>query len=232
MKPIIIRIDPDNPSEEELLRAARVARDGGLVVYPTDTVYGLGTNPLIPSAVLRVYQAKRRPMDKPLPVLVSSIEAAKRLVEMSPIAECLARSLWPGAVTLALPVKPIVPRELHAGTGKLGVRMPNHWVALRLIEMSGGALVGTSANRHGRKSPRTAREAVEQLDGEVDVVIDAGPAPGGKPSTVIELQGDEVRLIREGPISLDTITKLLGECRQKGGRTRLKYAEQAGIEYG
>ena len=215
MKPIVIRIDPGNPAEDELLRAAQVARDGGLVVYPTDTVYGLGTNPLIPNAVTRVYRVKERPLDKPLPVLVSSIEAAKRLVEMSPVAECLARSLWPGAVTLVLPAKPVAPRELHAGTGRLGVRMPSHQVALRLIEMSGGALVGTSANKHGRESPRTAKEAIEQLDGEVDVVVDAGPAPGGKPSTVVELRGDEIRLVREGPVCLGTITRLLGECRQR-----------------
>jgi len=215
MKPIIIRVDPDNPADSELLRAAQVAKDGGLVVYPTDTVYGLGTNPLIPSAVTRVYRVKERPMDKPLPVLVSSIEAAKRLVEMNLVAECLARSLWPGAVTLVLPAKPVAPRELHAGIGRLGVRMPNHRVALRLIEMSGGALIGTSANKHGRDSPRTAREAIEQLDGEVDVVIDAGPVPGGRPSTVVELLGEEIRLVREGPVGLGAITRLLGECRQR-----------------
>ncbi len=215
MKPIIIRIDPSNPSENELLRAAQLARDGGLVVYPTDTVYGLGTNPLMPSAVTRVYRVKERPMDKPLPVLVSSIEAAKRLVEISPVAECLARSLWPGAVTLVLPAKPIAPRELHAGTGRLGVRMPNHQVALRLIEMSGGALVGTSANKHGREGPRTAREVIEQLDGEVDVVVDAGPAPGGRPSTVVEIRGDEIRLVREGPVGLGAIKRLLVKCRQR-----------------
>ena len=216
MKPIVIRIHPSNLSERELAKAAEVAKRGGLVVYPTDTVYGLGTNPLIPSAVTRVYHVKERPMDKPLPVLVSSIEAAKRLVEMTPTAECLAKRLWPGAVTLILPARPIVPRELHAGTGRLGVRMPDHQVALRLIDMSGGALVGTSANKHGKKSPCTVEEVLEQLDGEVDVVVDAGPTPRGMPSTVVEVLREEIRLVRRGPVDLDTIVSLLKECSRGG----------------
>ena len=225
MKPLVIRIRPSNPSEKELAKAAEVAKRGGLVVYPTDTVYGLGTNPLIPSAVTRVYRVKERPMNKPLPVLVSSIEVAKHLVEMSLTAECLAKRLWPGAVTLILPARPVVPRELHAGTGKLGIRMPNHQVALRLIDMSGGALVGTSANKHGRKSPCTVEEVLEQLNGEVDVIVDAGPTPRGMPSTVVEMLKDEIRLVRKGPVGLDIIVSLLEECEKEIHKAKIPGAK-------
>jgi len=207
-----IRVDPRSFSPSELRAVAEIARRGGLVVYPTDTVYGLGTNPFIREAVLRVFSVKRRPLNKPLPVLVSGIDEARNLVELDNRSLCLAKRFWPGALTLVLPAKPTVPRELHAGLGKLGVRMPAHPVAISLIRLSGGSLVGTSANRHGWPSPRTADEALRQLGGEVDAVIDSGPAPGGVPSTVIELVGDGVRLVRRGPISLEEVLDALREC--------------------
>jgi len=218
-RPLVLRVDPDNPSRDVMERAAATAREGGLIVYPTDTVYGLGTNPLIASSVKRVYEVKERPLTKPLPVLVSSVEAAKRLVRVTPEAECLMRLMWPGALTIILPTRPGVPPELHAGTGKLGVRMPAHRVALLLIELSGGALIGTSANKHGRPSPHTAEEAIAQLDGSIDVVVDAGPAPGGVPSTVIELIGASVRVVRPGPVSLEEVTRALGKCNGQRRQT-------------
>ncbi|BEP17400.1 hypothetical protein PYJP_07520 [Pyrofollis japonicus] len=205
VKPIVIRVDPLKPEKNRLLRAAEAARKGMLVVYPTDTVYGLGTNPFDEKAVLRVYEAKKRPPTRPLPVLVSGPEAAENLVKVTEKARILMEEFWPGPLTIVLPAKPGVPRALHAGTGKIGVRMPNHRVALLLIELAGGALVGTSANLHRHEPPRTAEEALRQLNGAVDVVVDAGPAPGGIPSTVVELENGKVKLIREGPIKLRDI---------------------------
>ena len=209
--PVVVRVDPENPDPLIVSRVAEKAARGALVVYPTDTVYGLGTNPLLEDAVKRVYEAKKRPPTRPLPVLVSSVEAAEALVELNAAARLLAERLWPGPLTLVLPARPGVPGLLHAGTGRLGVRMPDHRVALLLIEKAGGSLVGTSANLHGAPSPRTAWEAVEQLDGSVDYVIDAGPAPGGVPSTVLDLTVEPPRIIRQGPVTAEQLTGILGK---------------------
>jgi len=214
-KPLVIHVEPDAPREllyEKLAAALEAIKRGGLVVYPTDTLYGLGADPYSRDAVLRVYRAKRRPLDRPLPVLVSSIEAAERLVVFNEAARRLAERFWPGALTLILPLRhdAPVPRELHAGTGRLGVRMPAHRVALALIESAGGALTGTSANRHRMPPPRTAQEAIEQLNGEVDVVVDAGPAPHGEPSTIVDLSATPPRVIREGAVPAREVLQALG----------------------
>ena len=212
-KPRVIRVSPAGGGIRAVLEP--VARDvrerGALAVYPTDTLYGLGANPFSRGSVLRVYRVKRRPLGRPLPVLVSSLGVAERLVVLSREARLLAERFWPGALTLVLPLRrgAGVPVELHAGSGRLAVRMPAHRVALALIELAGGALVGTSANRHGAPHPRTAGEAVEQLDGEVDYVVDAGPAPLGAPSTVVDLSGGEPRVLREGAVPAEAVLRVL-----------------------
>jgi len=209
-RPRVIRVDPQRPDPAAVEEAARVVKEGGLVVYPTDTVYGLGADPFSREAVLRVYRAKERPLGKPLPVLVSGPEAAARLARVTPEARRLMDRFWPGALTIVLEALPGLPVELHGGTGKIGVRMPAHPVALELIRASGGALVGTSANLHSQPSPRTAEEALEQLDGRVDIVLDAGPAPGGKPSTVVDLTTQPPRILRRGPVEREEIEEALG----------------------
>ena len=209
-RPRVIRVDPEQPDPRAIEEAARAVRGGGLVVYPTDTVYGLGADPLSREAVLRVYRAKERPLGRPLPVLVSGPEAAERIARVTPEARRLMERFWPGALTIVMEARPQLPEELHGGTGKVGVRMPAHPVALELIRASGGALVGTSANLHGRPSPLTAVEALEQLGSRVDLVLDAGPAPGGTPSTVVDLTTSPPRILRRGPITREEIEKVLG----------------------
>lgn len=215
-RPVVIRVDPGaEPGElRRLLRgAARAAASGGLVVYPTDTLYGLGTNPLLGEALERLFRAKERPPERPVPVLGSSIEALERIAAFTPEARRLAERFWPGPLTVILPVRPgaAVPRLLHAGTGRIGVRIPGHRVALVLIEEAGGLLTGTSANIHRRPPARTAAEALEQLDGRVDYVVDAGPAPLGKPSTVVDLSVEPPRLVREGAVPREEIERALGK---------------------
>lgn len=215
-RPAVIRVDPGAAMDElrRLLRgAARAAASGGLVVYPTDTLYGLGTNPLLEEALERLFRAKERPPERPVPVLGSSIEALERIVAFTPLARRLAERFWPGPLTVILPVRPgaAVPRLLHAGTGRIGVRVPGHRVALALIEEAGGLLTGTSANIHRRPPARTAAEALEQLDGRVDYVVDAGPAPLGKPSTVVDLSVEPPRLVREGAVPREEIERVLGK---------------------
>lgn len=194
--------------EEAVAEASRVVRSGGLIIYPTDTVYGLGADPLNEAAVAKAFEAKRREA-KPMPVLVSSIEAAKRLAYVSEEAEALMRRFWPGALTIVLPSRGVVPSQVTAGLASIGIRMPNHPVALRIIEACGGALIGTSANISGRPAPRTADEALSQIGDYVDLAIDAGPAPHGVPSTVVDLSGSEPRLIREGPLKWSDVLRAL-----------------------
>ncbi len=194
--------------ERAVAEASRVVREGGLVIYPTDTVYGLGADPFNEGAVERAFEAKRREA-KPMPVLVSDLDAASRLVYVSDLARRLMEAFWPGALTIVLPSRGALPRRVTAGLSSVGVRMPSHPVALRLVEACGGALIGTSANISGQPPPRTVEEALAQLGGSVDVAIDAGPALHGVPSTVVDLSSGEPKLLREGAVKwLDVLAVL------------------------
>jgi L-threonylcarbamoyladenylate synthase len=186
-------------------RAARVVAEGGLLVYPTDTVYGLGCDPLDPVAVERLFVAKGRGA-KAVPVLCANIGKAEELVELSTRALELARKHWPGALTIVAPLVRGVPERLHQGTGKLGVRVPGSASCVRLISACGGILVGTSANVSGRPSCRTAVEAMSQLGSSVDLIIDGGRL-GSRESTVVEVTGDDIIILRKGSVGVyDTET--------------------------
>jgi len=191
-----------------LREAAEVVRRGGLIVYPTDTVYGLGCNPFNQEAVEKIFDVKGR-KGKPLPVLASDVEAVKRIAELSDIALRLAEAFWPGPLTLVLPRKPVMPSVLTCGLPSVGVRIPGHGFAIELIRACGGLLVGTSANRSGHPPPRTAQEALEELGELVELIIDGGPTPLGIPSTVLDLTGPEPKLVREGPIKISDILSVL-----------------------
>ncbi|MCD6480369.1 threonylcarbamoyl-AMP synthase [Candidatus Bathyarchaeota archaeon] len=196
-------------SEENIRRAAVIIRLGGVVIYPTDTVYGLGCDPANVDATRRICEIKGR-ADKPLPLACSDVEAAKRIVEFNPIAEKLAERFWPGPLTMVLPAKVDYPIWVTHGARTLGVRVPGHPVARRLAKLSGGVIVTTSANKSGEPPPKTALEAAEQIGEEVDLILDAGPAPLKQPSTVLDLSGDELWIIRPGPIKAEDIKKTLG----------------------
>ena len=196
-------------SEENIRKAAVIIRLGGVVIYPTDTVYGLGCDPANVDATRRICEIKGR-ADKPLPLACSDVETARRIVEFNPIAERLAEHFWPGPLTMVLPARVDYPIWVTHGARTLGVRVPDHQVARRLAKLSGGVIVSTSANKSGEPPPKTAQEAAEQIGGEVDLILDAGPAPLRQPSTVIDLSGDELWIIRPGPIRADDIRKALG----------------------
>ena len=206
----IYRIDPENPDKKVISEAIGILRNRGLVVYPTDTVYGLGANPLDAEAVRKVYWAKRR-VGKPLPILVSSIDAVKRIAYVDEAALRLMERFWPGPLTIVLRARDIIPKEVTLGTGKVGVRMPNHKVALMLAEGLNGLIIGTSANISGKPSPKTIEEVIEQLGDRVDLILDAGPARMGIPSTVVDLIGNRLRIIREGPISYNELLSVVNE---------------------
>lgn len=195
-------------TDEAIRRAAVIVREGGVVIYPTETVYGLGCNPAIVEAAKRVCFIKGR-ADKPLPLACADIETVKSIVDFSPAAERVATRFWPGPLMLVLPAKVEYSIWITHGASTLGVRVPDHPVARRLAKLSGGVILSTSANRSGEPPPVTAREAFEQIGGEVDLVLDGGPAPLTNPSTVLDLSGEQAWILRKGPITAEQLKEAL-----------------------
>lgn len=201
----------------DLKRAAQLIREGRLVAFPTETVYGLGANALDESAVERIFLAKGRPSTSPLIVHVDSVEMARSLVEAWPeAAGILAGHYWPGPLTLVLPKKALIPAAVTAGLATVGLRMPAHPVALALIREAGVPIAGPSANRFTELSPTTAEHVRKSLGSAVDLILDAGPASVGLESTVLSLAG-EPELLRPGMISRRDIEALIGPVRTGGG---------------
>jgi L-threonylcarbamoyladenylate synthase len=204
--------DPDDDDGDAIKKAVNVIRNGGIVVYPTDTVYGLGADALNPTAVQRVFTVKNRPMHLPLPVVVRDLTMAKRLAVVDDQAQRLIDAFWPGALTIILEKKPFVPLILTGGGSSVGLRVPNHSVPLMMLELCGVPLVATSANKHGGASPVVAEEAQRQLGNEVDLILDGGPA-SGQPSTIIDLTKRPPLLVRRGPITRDVIESIVGRLQ-------------------
>jgi L-threonylcarbamoyladenylate synthase len=191
--------------------AAKIIRGGGLVAFPTETVYGLGANALDPIAIQKIFETKGRPETSPLIVHVASVEMARELVaEWPPLAEELARLWWPGPLTLVLPKKNLIPDNVTAGLPTVGVRMPNHQVALALIEAAGVPVAAPSANRFTGLSPTTA-DHVRAAFGDAVPVLEGGPCTVGIESTVVAIEGDELKLLRPGMISLGEIEQVAAQ---------------------
>lgn len=199
----VIRLDPTAPEERALRRSAEVLRGGGLVAFPTETFYGLGANALDRGAVRRVFEAKGRPASMPLLVVLDTASKLLDIVEdVPPRARPLIERYWPGPLTLVFRAAAAVPSELTAGTGTIGVRVPNHAVARALVERLGLAVTAPSANPTGAAPPSTADGVIAGLGDAVDLVLDAGPTSGGAPSTVVDVTVDPPRVVRQGAITL------------------------------
>jgi len=200
-----------------LERAAALIRGGGLVAFPTETVYGLGANAFDAAAVARIFTAKGRPRQSPLIVHVDSIEMARTLVlEWPDTADRLARRYWPGPLTLVLPKRPSIPDIVTAGLATVGLRVPSHPLALALIRAAGVPIAAPSANPFAGLSPTTAEHVRQSLGDAVDLVLDGGPAMVGIESTVLSLAGTEPLLLRPGVIPLPEIESLIGPVRIAG----------------
>jgi L-threonylcarbamoyladenylate synthase len=210
--------------------AAAALAAGGVVAFPTETVYGLGADARNTEAVRRIFEAKGRPADNPLIVHVASEDALAGLAErVSETERRLIRAFWPGPLTLVLPVKPgAVSPLVTAGLDTVGVRMPAHRTALRLIEESGCPLAAPSANRSGRPSPTTAAHVLEDLDGRIDGVVDGGAAGVGLESTVVRVLGDTVHILRPGEVTAEQLQAAAGASVRVAGVPSASAAEDAG----
>ena len=190
--------------------AGRLLREGQLVVFPTETVYGLGANALDPAAVQRIFEAKGRPGDNPLIVHVASAEAAKRLVkEWTPMADRLARAFWPGPLTLVLKRSPKVPDAVTAGLDSVALRVPAHPVAQQVLRAAGVPVAAPSANASGRPSPTLAQHAEADLGDKVKLYLDGGPTQVGVESTVVSLVGPKPVILRVGAVPREALSKLV-----------------------
>ncbi len=195
-------------TDEAIGVAALILREGGVVVYPTETVYGLGCIPSDTDAAQRVCELKQR-ADKPLPLICSDIEAARKIVGFTPSAEKLAARFWPGPLTMVLPARVKYSPWVNRGAGTLAIRVTDHPVAQRLAKLSGGVIVSTSANVSGGDPARSAEEAREIFGDKVDVILDGGPSPRSESSTVVDVTGEEIWLLRKGPVSGEQIMETL-----------------------
>ena len=204
-------MDPVKPDPAVVAEAASVLRGGGLVAFPTETVYGLGANALDASAVARIFAAKGRPAHNPLIVHVAeAIEARWVAVDWPDAAARLAERFWPGPLTLVLPKQPTVPDVVTAGGPTVAVRMPAHPVARALIQAAGVPLAAPSANRSTELSPTRAEHVLRGLAGRIDMLLDAGPTAGGIESTVLDLTSSPPRLLRPGLIGLAELASVIG----------------------
>lgn len=210
MKTIVRKIDPTAPEPQIVAEAAEIIRSGGLVAFPTETVYGLGANALDAAAVRRIFEAKGRPANNPVIVHVAETGGARRVASEWPdLADKLATRFWPGPLTLVLRKQDCVPADVTAGGPTVAVRVPSNPVALALIQTAGTPIAAPSANRSTEISPTRAEHVLRSLDGRVEMILDGGPTTGGIESTVLALDGG-ARILRPGLISSAEIELILG----------------------
>ena len=196
--------------ETAIRRAIQVLKGGGLVAFPTDTVYGVGAHAFMPEAVAKLYTAKMRPRDRAIPILLAGAEDIALVAEEIPeVAWELMERFWPGGLTLVLPKKAAVPDMVTAGQPNVAVRVPDHPVPQALIEGLGAPLAATSANLSGHPSPITAEEVRAELGGRIELILDGGRCPGGIPSTVLDLTADPPAILRQGAVAAEAIKAIL-----------------------
>jgi L-threonylcarbamoyladenylate synthase len=218
-------------------RAVRVLRRGGLVAFPTETVYGLGADAEHDEALARLYEVKRRPADHPVIVhLGRDAELEEWASTVSRAARDLASRFWPGPLTIVVPVTDRVSRVATGGLETVGLRVPDHPVALELLDVFGGGIAAPSANRFGRLSPTTAAAVEQELGADVDLVLDGGPCAVGVESTIVDCSGARPTVLRVGGVALEDLADALGSVPTVGGATRAPgtlpahYAPDARVE--
>ena len=212
VKTLLLKVDPHQPELDKIRVAAEVLKKGGLVAFPTETVYGLGANALDEKAVLRIFEAKNRPPDNPIIVHVANKDDIYVLAEHVPgIAEKLIGEFWPGPLTLLFVRSEVVPDAVTAGLATVAIRMPSHAVAHALISEAGIPVAAPSANLAGRPSPTSAKHVLDDLSGRIEVLIDGGEIGYGVESTVLDLTTDPPAVLRPGPATVEELRKVVGK---------------------
>lgn len=212
MKTKIVIIDKASFQDEELWEAAKILRSGGLVAFPTETVYGLGANALDEEAAAKIYGAKGRPSDNPLIAHISAMEELLPLVtEISQAGRRLMETYWPGPLTLILPKSSMVPFKTTGGLSTVAVRMPRDPVANRLIKLAGVPIAAPSANVSGRPSPTTAEHVYQDMDGKIEMIVDGGPVGIGVESTIVDVTGPVPIMLRPGAVTLEMLKSTVGQ---------------------
>lgn len=224
----VLKVDPRTPDVDAIAEAVDVLRRGGLVAFPTETVYGLGAHALDAAAVARIFEAKERPATDPLIVHVESMaRVAEVAAEVPAIADVLGARFWPGPLTLILPKRPEVPPLVTAGLDSVAVRVPAHAVARALLARSGLAVAAPSANRFSRPSPTRAEHVLQDLDGRIDLILDAGPTDVGVESTIVDLTVSPPTVRRPGGISFEALDAVF-RARGQTPLQELRTVENAG----
>jgi L-threonylcarbamoyladenylate synthase len=211
VKTVVLKVHPERPEPEKIRAAAQVIRGGGLVAFPTETVYGLGANALMDESVLKIFKAKNRPADNPLIVHVANEDDIHILAERVPAkAKELIEKFWPGPLTLLMPRSELVPDATTAGLATVAIRMPSHPVAYALISEADVPIAAPSANLAGRPSPTTAKHVLDDLSGRIDAVLDGGEVGFGVESTVLDLTTKPPTVLRPGPLTVEELEQVLG----------------------
>jgi L-threonylcarbamoyladenylate synthase len=213
-KPVISEVEhiiirPDAIDEGEIARAAAALTAGGIVAYPTDTFYGLAIDPRNPAAVEKLFAAKGRDPQQASPLIAANVTQAEESVEFNAASRALAARFWPGPLSLVLAARPIVRRTALGGLKSAAIRVPAHPIARALARAAGFCITATSANRSGKPPAQSALEIDVALLEHIDVLIDGGPAPGGSPSTIVDLTDGAPRLVRAGAIAWDHVLESL-----------------------
>ncbi|MCI8300595.1 MAG: threonylcarbamoyl-AMP synthase [Lachnospiraceae bacterium] len=220
MKTSIIKIkDNQDRSDQQKIRAAgKIIREGGVVAFPTETVYGLGADALNPDAARKIYEAKGRPSDNPLIIHIADMEALEQIADsVPPLARKMAERFWPGPLTMIFCKRDVVPMETTGGLETVAVRMPRHPVALALIQAAGGYIAAPSANTSGRPSPTLAEHVAEDMEGRIPMILDGGAVGIGIESTIVDFSDEIPMVLRPGSITPDMIRKVTGDLRMDPG---------------
>ena len=213
MKTILAKVDLRQPEAMEIIQtAAKILQEGGLVAFPTETVYGLGGNGLDNSACEKIYLAKGRPSDNPLILHISEFEELKPIVrEISPAAQKLMDAFWPGPLTMVFPKSDIVPEKATGGLDTVAVRFPNHPVARAIIHAAGLPIAAPSANSSGKPSPTRASHVEFDLNGKIDMIVDGGAAEWGLESTIVDVSGEVPMILRPGAVTKEMMEEVVGQ---------------------
>ena len=218
METELIKIDRDSMDRKELERAGEILKEGGLVAFPTETVYGLGGDALDETAARRIYEAKGRPSDNPLIVHIADMEHLDKIVKSVPeAAKKLAEAFWPGPLTMIMNKSDAVPYGTTGGLDTVAIRMPSDPIAMELIRCGGGYVAAPSANTSGRPSPTTAQHVYEDLQGKIPMILDGGAVTIGLESTIVDLTEEIPTILRPGYISLEMVQAVLGEAKMDKG---------------